>query len=77
MSENKNIAVITNPLPFMSENYMKKKALKDEYASTKLYLILKDELPYKIFLTFDSDALCASFIEKYSQNFLSQILIIN
>ena len=69
MSENKNIAVITNPLPFMSENYMKKKALKDEYASTKVYLILKDELPYKIFLTFDSDALCASFIEKYSQKF--------
>ena len=69
MSENKNIAVITNPLPFMSENYMKKKALKDEYASTKVYFILKDELPYKIFLTFDSDALCASFIEKYSQKF--------
>ena len=65
----KNIAVINNPLSFISENYLKKKVLINEYANTKVCMVLKDQLPHKIFLTFDSDTLCSSFIEKYSQKF--------
>ena len=63
----KNTAIIENPLAFMVENYIKKKALQNEFSSTKIYMILKDELPHKIFLTFDSDELCSQFIEKYNQ----------
>jgi len=51
----------------MVEGYIKQKALKDEFSSTKIYMVLKNELPYKIFLTFDSDSLCSKFIEKYNQ----------
>ena len=64
----KNIAIIENPLPFMVENYIKKKALQNEFASTKVYMINKDELPHKIFLTFATDELCSQFIQKYNQN---------
>ena len=63
----KNIAIIENPLTFMVENYLKKYAIKDEFSTTKIYLVLKNELPYKVFLTFDNDTLCAKFIEKYNQ----------
>ena len=48
----KNIAIIENPLAFIVEDYLKKKLLTDEFSSTKIYMILKNELPYKIFLTF-------------------------
>ena len=65
----KNIAVIQNPLPCTEENYMKEKVLIDEYIDTKIYMILKNELPYKIFLTFKSDDLCKSFIDKYNQKY--------
>ena len=68
----KNTAIIQNPLTFMVENYMKNKVLLNEYANTKIYLVLKNELPYKIFLTFESDDLCKSFIEKYNQNFFEE-----
>jgi len=64
----KNIAIIENPLPFMVENYIKKKALQSEFSSTKVYMISKDELPHKIFLTFASDELCSKFIQKYNKN---------
>ena len=64
----KNIAIIENPLPFMVENYIKKKALQSEFSSTKVYMISKDELPHKIFLTFASDELCSKFIQKYHKN---------
>ena len=64
----KNIAIIENPLPFMVENYIKKKALQNEFSSTKVYMINKNELPHKIFLTFASDELCSQFIQKYNQN---------
>ena len=63
----KNVAIIENPLSFMVEGYIKKKALQNEFSSTKVYMVLKDELPHKIFLTFDSDTLCTQFIEKYNQ----------
>jgi len=64
----KNIAIIENPLPFMVENYIKKKALQSEFSSTKVYMISKDELPHKIFLAFASDELCSKFIQKYNKN---------
>ena len=60
----KNVAIIQNPLSFMVENYMKNKVLINEFENTKVYLVLKNELPFKIFLTFNSDELCKSFIEK-------------
>ena len=63
----KNITIIENPLTFMVENYLKKYAIKDEFSTTKIYMVLKNELPYKVFLTFDNDTLCAKFIEKYNQ----------
>ena len=62
----KNIAIIENPLAFMVEGYIKQKALQDEFSTTKIYMVLKDELPHKVFLTFDSDSLCSKFIEKYN-----------
>ena len=68
----KNIAVIQNPLTFMVDNYMKNKVLVKEYSNTKVYLVLKEELPYKIFLTFESDDLCKSFIDKYNQKFFEE-----
>ena len=63
----KNTTIIENPLTFVVENYLKKYAIKDEFSTTKIYMVLKNELPYKVFLTFDNDTLCAKFIEKYNQ----------
>ena len=68
----KNKAIIQNPLPFMVENYMKNKVLQNEFSNTKVYLVSKEELPYKIFLTFDSDELCKTFIDKYNQKFFEE-----
>ena len=68
----KNVAVIQNPLIFMIDNYMKKKVLLNEYQNTKMVFVLKNELPYKIFLTFDSDEICKSFIDKYNQKFFEE-----
>ena len=68
----KNIAVIQNPLTFMVDNYMKNKVLLNEYEKTKIVSVLKNELPYKIFLTFESDDLCKSFIDKYNQKFFEE-----
>ena len=68
----KNIAIIQNPLAFMVENYMKNKVLLNEYANTKLFIVLKDELPHKIFLTFESDDLCKSFIDKFNDKFFEE-----
>ena len=50
----KNIAVIQNQLLFMLEQYMKSKVLLNEYANTKIFIVLKKELPHKIFLTLES-----------------------
>ena len=68
----KNVAVIQNPLAFMVENYMKEKVLINEYSETKVYEVLKNELPHKIFLTFASDELCKSFIDKYNKKFFEK-----
>ena len=65
----KNVAVIQNPIAFMVESYMKEKVLINEFSETKLYEVLKNELPFKIFLTFASDELCKSFIDKYNKKF--------
>ncbi len=73
----KNVAIIQNPLAFMVENYMKNKVLLNEYENTKVYLVLKNELPHKIFLTFESDDLCKSFIEKYNQKFFEESIKYN
>lgn len=67
-----NFAIIQNPLSFMHENYMKNKVLINEYEKTKINIVLKNQLPYKIFLTFDSDPLCQSFIDKYNQKFFEE-----
>ena len=56
----------------MVENYMKNKVLQNEFSNTKVYIVLKNELPYKIFLTFESDELCKSFIDKYNQKFFEE-----
>ena len=69
---NTNFAIIQNPLTFMHENYMKNKVLINEYEKTKINIVLKNQLPYKIFLTFDSDPLCQSFIDKYNQKFFEE-----
>ena len=71
---NEKVAIIQNPLAFMVENYMKNKVLLNEYANTKVYLVLKNQLPYKIFLTFESNDLCKSFIEKYNQKFFDEYI---
>ena len=68
----KNFAVIQNALAFMVENYMKKKVLLNEYSNTKVFVVLKDELPHKIFLTFQSDDLCKSFIDKFNDKFFEE-----
>ena len=62
-------AIIKNPLPFMTENYMKTKVLVDKYVDTKINMVLKNELPCKIFLTFSSEELCKSFLENYNKKF--------
>ena len=68
----KNIAIIQNPLAFMVEQYMKNKVLLNEYSKTKIFVVLKDELPHKIFLTFESDDLCKSFIDKFNDKFFEE-----
>ena len=70
----KNIAVIQNPLAFMDEIYMKEKVLINEFSETKVFEVLKNELPYKIFLTFTSDELCKSFIDKYNKKFFEETI---
>ena len=65
----KNIAIIQNPLPFMTESYFKNNILKDNYSSVTVEIILKNELAHKIFLTFENDTQCESFISKYNQKF--------
>ena len=65
----KNIAIIQNALPFMTEQYIKTTFLKDNYSSVTSEIILKNELPYKIFLTFQNENQCDSFISQYNQKF--------
>ena len=69
---NKNFAIIQNNITFIHENYMKNKVLINEYEKTKINIVLKNQLPYKIFLTFDSEQLCQSFIDKYNQKFFEE-----
>ena len=70
MSTNNKVAIIENPLPFFTETFIQKKILTDEYSKTQLSISLKDELPYKIILTFETEDLCTSFIEKYNDKTL-------
>ena len=69
-----NVAMIQNPLAFMVENYMKEKVLINEFSETKVFEVLKNELPYKIFLTFTSDELCKSFVDKYNKKFFEETI---
>lgn len=64
-----NVAVIKNPTAFMTENYMKSTVLIDKYASVTLSIVLKYELPYKIYLTFPDSELMQSFITDYNNKF--------
>ena len=68
----KNNAIIQNPLTFMVEEYMKNKVLLNEYEKTIIKIVLKNELPHKIFLKFDSEKLCQAFIDKYNQKFFEE-----
>ena len=51
---------------------MKNKVLINEFAKTKINIVLKNQLPLKIFLTFDSEQICKSFIDKYNQKFFEE-----
>lgn len=68
----KNVAVVQNPVTFMTENYMKTNVLINEFASVTLIIINKYETPYKLFLTFPDEKLCQTFIEKYNKKFFDE-----
>ena len=62
--------VIKNPLIFLNESYFKKHIFKDTFKDGTVNVILKNEIPYEIFITFKDDpSLCDKFIEKYNNNF--------
>ena len=66
--------LIKNPLPFMTESYIKKKALKGKYSSTKVKSFLKDGIQDKILLLFDKEELTNSFINDYNGKFFDEKL---
>ena len=66
-----NSILITNPLPFMIESFMKKSVLKGKYSSGKIHYILKDDLPNKILISFESENLVESFINDYNEKFFN------
>ena len=45
----KNVAVIQNPLVFMTESYLKNKVLLNEYENTKIVSVLKTNYLIKFF----------------------------
>ena len=62
--------IIKNPLIFLNESYFKKHIFKDTFKDGTVNVILKNEIPYEIFITFKDDpSLCDKFIEKYNNNF--------
>ena len=69
-----NSVLIENPLPFMIESYMKKNALKGKYSSGKIQYFLKDDLPNKILISFESENLLDSFINDYNGKFFKEKL---
>lgn len=66
--------LIENPLPFMTESYIKKKGLNGRYSSAKIKSILKDGLQNKILISFDKEELINSFIKDYNGKFLDEKL---
>ena len=44
--------VIKNPLIFLNESYFKKHIFKDNFKDGTINVILKNEIPYEIFITF-------------------------
>ena len=66
-----NSILITYPLPFMIESFMKKSVLKGKYSSGKIHYILKDDLPNKILISFESENLVESFVNDYNEKFFN------
>ena len=64
-----NSILIQNPLPFMVESYMKKKVLEGKYSSGKMNILLKDDLPNKILISFQKEDLCDSFLNSFNGKF--------
>ena len=68
-----NSILIQNPLPFMTESYMNK-ILEEKYSSGKINIILKDDLPNKILITFEKDEISDSFINDFNFKFFDDKL---
>ena len=62
-------AIIQNPPLFVNANYLKKKVFQNEYSNVTANIILQNEIPCKIILTFPINILLSSFISKYNGSF--------
>lgn len=64
-----NTVVIRNPLIFFNEDYLKSKALTDEFSKGKVKIILFHEMPSQVLITFNTQELVDKFISKYNDKF--------
>ena len=66
-SNNIPLIILSNPLIFMTEDYLKKKLLKDKYSQGKASLITKNDIPIKILIKFPENSLTEQFILDYNE----------
>ena len=65
--------LIKNPLPFMNEKYIKSK-LGNKYSSAKPNIILKNDLPHLIFISFDKKEISDSFLNEYNNKYFDDTI---
>lgn len=61
-----NTVIIKNPLIFFNQKYFEKKVLKDQFASGKVNIISRNEIPAEVLITFPSKDLVNSFIAQFN-----------
>ena len=61
--------IIQNPLIFMNETFLKKHALNEEFSEYELKIISQNDIIYKIIISFKTEELQISFIEKFNNSF--------
>lgn len=69
-----HLIIITNPLVFMDENYLKETILKDKYSKGEIISICQNEVPIKIIIKFSDEALVDSFMTDFNDKPISDKL---
>jgi hypothetical protein len=69
--------IIQNPLIFMNETFLKKHALNEEFSEYELKIISQNDIIYKIIISFKTQELQMSFIEKFNNSFFLEYIYYN